>query len=74
VSSALLLCAACIAAPLIALEVVRKVRDWRVRPGGDTVWVGVDLASGKDICVVHVGTNYRAVDHSSCGTIDEVSA
>lgn len=73
-NGALVICVASISVPLIGLQVARKVRDWRAPPSRNTVWVGFDLASGEDICVVHDGTNYRAADHSSCGTIDEVSA
>ncbi len=67
-NGALIVSFASIAVPLIGLEVARKVRDWRAQPSRDAVWVGFDLASGEDICVVHDGTNYRPVDHSSCGT------
>lgn len=72
-SGAILLFVVAVALPLAVLEARRKLRDWRGDRSGNRVWVGLDLASGKDICVVHDGTTYRVVDPSSFGTIGELS-
>lgn len=50
------------------------VRDgvWH-HPSGATYWVGLDLASGDDLCSGHGSDAYAADDYSSCGTIGGLS-
>jgi hypothetical protein len=50
------------------------VRDgiWH-HPSGQAYWVGLDLATGDDLCVEHDAASYCADDQSSFGTIGGVS-
>lgn len=50
------------------------VRDgvWH-HPNGSRYWIGLDLASGNDLCSEHGGNSYAADDQSSCGTIGGLS-
>ena len=61
-------------APRISTPSPTDVRDgvWH-HPSGATYWVGLDLASGDDLCSGHGNDTYAADDQSSCGTIGGLS-
>ncbi|WCP71571.1 hypothetical protein [Sphingomonas hankookensis] len=67
----LLIALASLAVPVIGLEFARKVRDWRAQPSHSPVWIGVDLASGDGLSVVHDGNGYVADTSHAPGNFED---